>query len=104
MTIESDTPIIPAIVAEAVMYEVEVHCPVHTDLTIEQTDETIQELADKAEAIYSANPNFRRKVKSAGGRNYLYGFMRHWYAAWLKDHRHECFKALPADFCLGAAW
>ena len=64
MSIETDTPLIPLIIAESI-------CATHASW-----------LASKAERVYALNPKFRAKLKRGGDkpREVLAERMRHWLA------------------------
>ncbi len=86
-TISDDTPILPDVVARRVVEDVERF----TGCVPARHTVYIQQLVTRAEALYLHNPSFRQKIRSqaAGGnagRDYLYTFMRHWYAGLLLDH------------------
>jgi hypothetical protein len=97
MTIESDTPIVPFIVAECVAYEAARLTKTDSPLAF------VQFLAERAESIYAANPQFRKLINARGdsGRDTLYMFMRHWISAELKRTKPREFSRLPESFCLG---
>jgi hypothetical protein len=76
--IEDETPIIPWLIAESVAREA------YTITGSKQlTDQLTAHLVEKAERIYQNNADFRKGLKSEGGRDKLYMFMRHWSAAFL---------------------
>lgn len=82
-TIEEDTPIMPDIVAETIVEQVQAH--VGEILP----DNYASDLVQRAETIYSKNGTFKQAIRAPGnkGRDTLYAFMRHWLAGILhKDH------------------
>ena len=60
-------------------------------------------LAHRARAIYANSPSFRARINAPGdtGRDWLYLFMRHWFAAILKADCSACYDQLPASFSTG---
>ena len=97
--IAADTSIIPEAVAEAVVDDVQ-------NLTGENLKNhraAENHLVGHAEAVYAHNVTFRKKVQSEAdhgnaGRDYLYMFMRHWLASWLKKHESKVFRKLPHGY------
>ena len=61
------------------------------------------QLARRAERVFAGNPFWRRKYKSARGRDYLLMTMRHWLAGVLAKERPALFRALPDSFKMGRA-
>lgn len=68
-TIESDTPIVPFVIAQAVAKEFDYY-----------DDATAQALVNRAEEHYKTNEPFRKKLKARGnaGRDHLFAVMRNW--------------------------
>lgn len=99
--IEDDTPILPHIVADAVIGEVERCTPL--ELSTAEERDLADRLADRANAVYAKNDRFRRKIRGRGdlGRDALYAFMRHWLASELKKIRPRVFAQLPQRFMVG---
>ncbi|HSX23393.1 MAG TPA: hypothetical protein VLE97_11520 [Gaiellaceae bacterium] len=99
--IEGDTPILPHIVADAVIGEIERCTPL--ELSAAEERDLADRLADRANAIYANNDRFRRKIRARGnaGRDALYAFMRHWIASELKKTRPRVFAQLPQRFMVG---
>ncbi len=66
-TIETDTALVPSVIAENVYYELGVAC----------TNKDIQTLCNMANERYNDNEVFRAKLKQRGnnGRDYLYAWM-----------------------------
>lgn len=93
----TETSILPDVAAETVVQEAAelVHKAVHQshadysfyDFMRPQTgifrdqDEPVRYLVDHALAIYTNNPDFKRKLRQDSGRDYLYSYMRHWISA-----------------------
>lgn len=102
-TIERDTPIIPVIVADAVIEEVTLAFPDEANLTCDEQHDVAENLAAYAEQVYVANKRFAKSLRAQGntGRDQLYVWMRHWFSAWLKENRPTCFRKLPQEFLLG---
>src|SRR3989442_11855097 len=86
--IESDTPIVPRAVMEAVCEEAGVW------LGQPLPRRWIRELTARANTVYAHNPRFRRKVRARGarGRDYLWAFTRHWLTGlmWEQIGRASC--------------
>lgn len=99
--IEDDTPIMPHIVADAVIAEVDRCVPM--DLSASEERAIADRLADRADQVYARNESFRRKIRAAGnrGRDALYAYMRHWLASDLKTLRPGVFAQLPQRFLVG---
>lgn len=97
-TIATDTCILPAVIADTVIRQLEVY------LKVSLPADFAARLEERAEATYSANEQFRRRVRASGdkGRDYLYTFMRHWLAALVKEFVPEQFPRLPEGFAQGA--
>ena len=95
--IESDTPIVPRAVMEAVCEEASVWLghplPRHW----------VRELTAYANTVYAHNPRFRRKVRAPGnrGRDYLWAFTRHWLAGLMWERRPQLHARLPNTYCVG---
>ena len=99
MSIEHDTAILPWAMAEAVVDDVQNL----TGVSLKNHLAAEKHLEKTAETIYSVNKVFREKVKSEAdhgnaGRDYLYAFMKHWLASWLRKHDVKVFKKLPHGF------
>ena len=83
--IETDTAIVPAIIADSVIDELarilKIEFPKDT------RDKFTHNLVEHAEDLYKANVVWRKKVlKNNGyGRDYLFTFMRHWLSAAVSD-------------------
>lgn len=107
MSIETDTPILPYVIADNVvrelcqwMYETHQVCLMPGD----QSNIASEYLAEFAEQIYKHNDHFRGKVKAKSnrGRDMLYVFMRHWLAGWVKDNLGQtAFERLPQSYLVG---
>jgi hypothetical protein len=92
-SMEDATALIPEVVADAVIGEVESY--VGGDGSLRQYAD---ELADRARAIYGANAEFAKKLRRESGRDTLYMFMRHWLASLLKKKRPDVFAKLPRGY------
>lgn len=99
--IEDDTPILPYAVADSVINEVDRCVPLN--MSIGEQRALVDKLADHADAVYSRNEGFRKKIRGHGdtGRDHLYAFMRHWLSAELKKSRPAVFDQLPQSFMSG---
>ena len=95
--IEKDTPLLPEVVADSVLGEAS------RFLGKDLPDEWVVLLADKCEGCYNAkNPQFKRKMKGANGREWLYSFMRHWLTGLLfKYDRPSYEKVSRTEFPIG---
>jgi hypothetical protein len=98
--IEKDTQIIPWLVAETVLDEVVGSTGADE---IYRSQKIIDYLVDHAAQVYAHNVTFRKKVQSEAdhgnaGRDYLYTFMEHWLASYLKEHEPKIYKALPHGY------
>lgn len=93
-SIEEDTVIIPEAVASGVVDELRM-----------KFDTEFPGLEDKlvrqAEAFYKSNDRFRKRIRSADGRDWLWSFMRHWAASDLRRESPEISRKLPPDFARG---
>lgn len=85
--IESDTPIVPRAIAEALLEQTsaELKTPLPRRWAID--------LTRRAQTIYNHNPDFRAAVHRPGnaGRDYLWTFMRHWLSAYLQKYRPDLY-------------
>jgi hypothetical protein len=103
-TISEETPILPVVVADAVIHELAYY--LHgKGIELKVSDDLADKLADKAEHCYANNPAFRKRIRSKAdqgraGRDWLYAFMRHWLSAEF-PHGSEVWQNLPSDFCVG---
>lgn len=95
-----DTPILPWIVADTVLDEVQACFPL--DLP-DGGREMANRLSDQAERIYAANARFRKHIRARGnqGREYLRMFMRHWASAEIQECCPQVYRQLPDDFKMG---
>lgn len=95
--IESDTPIIPRAIAEAVLEEASVW------LNEPLPRRWIRELTARANTVYAHNERFRRKLRGQrnAGRDWLWVFTRHWLAALIREHRPHLHRLLPASYNTG---
>ena len=96
-SIETDTPLLPLFIAEAVVAEASGF------LKAELSDDFARRLAERAEHLYRVNSDVRRNLRAKGnaGRDYLYSFMRHWLHDLLKTEQPRLADRLPAAFALG---
>ena len=97
--IEDDTSIMPHIVADSVISEVELY----TGIEVPDKRVLADHLADRADDVYKNDERFRGQIRAKGnrGRDQLYVFMRHWLSSELKKHHPEIFQKLPASFANG---
>ena len=95
--IETDTPLLPLFIAEAVVAEASGF------LKTELPDDLARRLAERAEHLYQVNSDVRRKLQAKGnaGRDYLYSVMRHWLHGLHKAEQPRLADRLPASFALG---
>ena len=95
VSIEQDTIILPHVVADTVSREV----IAGGDLQ----NQAAAWLAARADEVYLANEDFAKKVRASGnkGRDYLYMFMRHWLASWLKKNAPAVSRSLPSEYANG---
>jgi len=99
--IQDDTPIVPHIVADTVINEVERCFPLNMGRV--EARALADKLADRANLVYKKDENFRRRIRGRGnsGRDMLYAFMRHWLTAELAKSRPDIYRRLPSDFAVG---
>lgn len=86
--IEDDTPLMPWVVADCVIRELEMYLYPKGDQGLRgpsASHDLADVLADKANTVYQRNPRFREWMRGKHGRDYLYTFMRHWLSAEVKD-------------------
>jgi DNA-binding ferritin-like protein len=101
--IEDETPILPHVVADAVIHELALYFYRKFKFELPNTQGLADQLSKQAQQIYAHNEQFRKKLKSKGnaGRDYLYAFMRHWLSGLVKDTQPAMFDKIPADFRVG---
>jgi len=97
--IEEGASLVPEIVAESVIEEVERFL----DTGIPHREMTVQGLSMQARATYKANAAWRTKINDRWGRERLYAFMRHWLASDLKKTAPAIYAKLPSSFSRGVA-
>ena len=97
--IERDTPLLPHIIADSVIGELEKHL----DQDLPERDSLERLLCIRAAGCYGANQHFRRLVRGAGnsGRDYLYCFMRHWLSGLLLEQGSGWRQRIPESFMNG---
>ena|SRR5437660_4948832 len=95
--IESDTPIVARAIMEAVCEEARVW------LGQPLPRRWIRELTARANTVYAQNPRFRREVRGRGasGRDYLWGFTRHWLSGLMWERRPQLLARLPNSYSVG---
>lgn len=71
-TIETDTPILPYVLADQVAGEYP--GPLRRELA--------DHLAIRANAVYAHSKQWAKAIRASGGRDTLYAFMEHWAKAW----------------------
>ena len=91
------SPVVPRAVAEAVLEEAQALLGEPLPVS------WVQRLSRKAETVCSYNAQFRRRIHGQGeaGREWLWSFTRHWFAAILRRERPELFLRLPSSYALG---
>lgn len=96
-TISRDTPIIPRIAAETVVE----HAVALTGAPISSC--YVARLVTRANATYSANPYFRRRLRARGdlGRDRLHSYMQHWLSSYLHKEHPAVYDRLPRAFITG---
>jgi hypothetical protein len=60
-----------------------------------------EQLAQRAERVFTVNPFWQRRYKRANGREELLASMRHWLAGVLAREKPVLFRALPESYKLG---
>lgn len=95
--IESETELLPHVIADSVCMEAAQLCSDEKPLSYAQS------MIDRAEAVYAANPHWAKSIRKTNGRDTLYAFMRHWLAGSLKKDHPKLFLKLPTRFSLGVA-
>lgn len=124
-TIETDTPILPYIIAGRIVGEVislisrkkttelKRALPNHKKVIANQytillrqlsNDETlVTYLTDRANTIYTRNKSFRKTIRARGnrGRDTLASFMRHWLSAFLVRQSPSFRNLIPESFATG---
>ena len=96
--IEHDTELMPWLVADSVLYEA-------SQFLGEPLPAGWADWLDhRAERCYAKHAHFRSLVRREGatGRGYLYRFFRHWIASRIRRERHDLFRRLPKEYCMGA--
>ncbi len=91
--------LVPEVIAQMILEDLE-QMP---DCRVEDQPRLIAHLVQHAEEIAAASESFRRKLRGALGREWLYSFMRHWLAAELKRTQPALFRRLPPRYAMGAA-
>ena len=97
LELESDTPLRPRAIAEAVWEEASLW------LGEPLPRRWLRELIAEANSVYANNARFRRKLRAEGdsGREWLWLFTRHWLAALMHERRPGLHKRLLASFNRG---
>jgi hypothetical protein len=98
MSIETETCLLPGIIADGVCQEAAV--ALDSDIPLEYSDR----LAEHAEVCYKAGARWSsliRSTRGTTGRDTLYAFMRHWLAGYLNKEHHDLFVRLPSGFAVG---
>ena len=95
--IEAETPLLPELIAESVIGEVE-RC-----VGRRLPDAWIRHLAERAARCYNGNDQFRRRLNRPGNecREWLYAFMRHWITGLLENFDAALLPRLPYGFSIG---
>ena len=96
-SIETDTPIVPFAIAQAV------HEEASRWLKTDLPRSWISLLTRRANAIYAHNPRFRQTIRRKGnaGRDYLWAFTRHWLAGLLYHRCYDLYTRLPRGYTAG---
>ena len=94
MSIDTDTPLLPILVADTVIEQLALH------LRVALPDTYAERLAAQAERTYLVDELFRRKLQAQGndGRDALYVAMRHWLAGYIAEDCPELYQRLPSGF------
>jgi hypothetical protein len=104
-TIEADTVLIPELIADRVAHDLALYLhDFHGYTPSTHPDHLVVFLTKRAQQVYTANKDFRKKLQSSRGnrsRDTLYAFMRHWSAAYAKDNWPGAFKLLPSGYTVG---
>lgn len=95
--LESDTPILPDVVAERIVDEVEEHFG--TNLSTRK--KLVEDLANRARTVYQNNTRFQKLMRGASALDHIDSFMRHWLSTMLKDQGHPLYAKLTSDFKRG---
>lgn len=103
-TIETDTPIMPGVVADRVVGlwidGIESLYPDVAQQAQRKTDQLADYLADEANRLYGVNARFRKNIQASGnkGRDLLTSFMFHWMTArMLKSFPVVKLRSLPKN-------
>lgn len=94
-----ETALLPHIVADGVLDEVEQCAPL--GLSMERRRALADRLGDRAERVYAANPGFRKQMRARSGRDQLYAFMRHWASSEIRKCCPSAFRVLTPEFMAG---
>jgi hypothetical protein len=89
--------LIPEVVAQTILREV----AVATECQVLEQARLIEYLCGRARKFAEVNESFRKKLRSARGREWLYSFMRHWLAAELDRTHPVVFRRLQSRFAMG---
>ena len=105
MSIQEDTPILPHVVAESVLEEVQLYLHrrqlgEEASRILHDEDRLVDYLTDYAQTVYKHSKDVQKKIRAKGnlGRDWLYTFMRHWLSAELKKAHPSVFRVLPWEF------
>ena len=92
-----DTPILPEVVAETVVQEVEHY------LGKPLPETSVKALVDQQARLYACSADWRKKMQATGnrGRDTLFAFMRHWLTSDLKKADPALHSRLPQSFWMG---
>lgn len=95
----------PSVIAQSVVSELARHLYPSWTPTDADTDAVEAHLETRANRIYNARPDLRRKFKRnpTYGRDWLYTFMRHWLTGYAKDHWPAVYQTIPQTFANGQA-
>ena len=96
--IEKETMLLPSVVADCVIQELE--CWFRQ--AFHMREEMHAALCERAQGCYQHNERFRKWLKRPKqGRDYLYSFMRHWLTGEVKDRYPALYPKLPYEYWNG---
>ena len=99
--IEDRTAILPYVVADCVLGELERY---FGGAPFADRDAIAEKLYETAQACYQNSESFAKKINSRGlttGRDWLYCFMRHWLTREMKVRHFSMYTKLPSRYCAG---
>jgi len=95
--LEHETPLVAIAAARQVIEEVSRY------LDLPLPTRYAARLANRARVNYANSSAFRSRINTPGdsGREKLYQYMRHWFAAYLQSNHPELYDQLPSGFSVG---